>query len=92
MKYLAFAALSFASIYATASQAADVDAAAKPLSHVEQYNQHKGLDIAKVISVKSAQDPEKTDGPVRNTMVYVDGSGVTHSLEYTTQGYGRQNG
>jgi len=25
-------------------------------------------------------------------MVYIDGSGVSHSLEYTTMGYGRQNG
>jgi hypothetical protein len=29
---------------------------------------------------------------VQSTMVYVDHAGVTHSLDYTIMGYGRQNG
>ncbi|WP_110950711.1 DUF2790 domain-containing protein [Pseudomonas bohemica] len=90
MKYLAFAALSLFSVFASANELADASASAP--SQVEQYNRHKGLDVAKVTSVKSAQDPEKVDGLVKTDMTYVDSAGVTHNLEYTTMGYGRQNG
>jgi len=90
MKVLAFAALSLVSVFAAASELPAAQHA--PLTQVEQYNQHKGLDIAKVISTKTAQDPQKVDGPVQSTMVYVDHAGVTHSLDYTIMGYGRQNG
>lgn len=96
MKYLAFAALSMVSVFASAndlsSTAASTAASAQPSAQVEQYNRHKGLDVAKLISIKNSQDPEKVDGPVNSKMVYVDGSGVTHSLDYTIMGYGRQNG
>ncbi|MDH0744849.1 DUF2790 domain-containing protein [Pseudomonas sp. GD03842] len=92
MKYVAFAALSFFSVFASASELAANSATAQPLTQVEQYNRHKGLDVAKVISVKTAQDPEKVDGLVKSQMTYVDSAGVSHNLEYTTQGYGRQNG
>jgi len=95
MKYLAFAALSFFSVFASANELADNTAAsnsARPLTQVEQYNRHKGLDVAKVSSVTTAQDPEKVDGLVKSSMVYVDSQGATHTLEYTTMGYGRQNG
>ena len=92
MKYLAFAALSMVSVFASANEVASTSVSAQPLSQVEQYNRHKGIDVAKVTSVKTAQDPEKVDGLVKSTMVYVDGSGVSHTLEYTTMGYGRQNG
>jgi hypothetical protein len=82
MKYVAFAALSFFSVFASAGE----------LTQAEKYNQHKGLDIAKVSSVTTAQDPEKVDGLVKSSMVYVDSNGATHTLDYTTIGYGRQNG
>jgi hypothetical protein len=90
MKVLAFAALSLVSVFAAAGELPSAQHA--PLTQAEQYNQHKGLDIAKVISTKTAQDPQKVDGPVQSTMVYVDHAGVTHSLDYTIMGYGRQNG
>jgi D-serine deaminase-like pyridoxal phosphate-dependent protein len=92
MKTLAFAALSVLTVMASANVLADEQSSAQPLTQVEQYNRHKGIDVARVTSVKTAQDPEKVDGLVKSTMTYVDGSGVTHSLEYTTMGYGRQNG
>jgi len=92
MKYVAFAALSFFSVFASASELSATSASAQPLTQVEQYNRHKGIDVAKVISVKTAQDPEKVDGLVKTQMTYVDSVGVKHDLEYTTQGYGRQNG
>jgi hypothetical protein len=92
MKTLAFAALSVVTAFASVSAFADTQSSAQPLTQVEQYNRHKGIDVAKVTSVKTAQDPEKVDGLVKSTMVYVDGSGVTHTLVYTTMGYGRQNG
>jgi hypothetical protein len=92
MKYVAFAALSLFSVFASASELSSASTSAQPLTQVEQYNRHKGLDIAKVVSVKTAQDPEKTDGLVKNFMTYIDSAGVTHKLEYTTEGYGRQNG
>jgi hypothetical protein len=92
MKYLAFAALSMVSVFASANELSATDASAQPSSQVEQYNRHKGIDVAKVISISNAQDPEKVDGLVNSKMVYVDGAGVTRSLDYTIQGYGRQNG
>ncbi|MFK3974266.1 DUF2790 domain-containing protein [Pseudomonas sp. NPDC087358] len=92
MKYLAFAALSMVSVFASANDLSSTAASAQPSAQVEQYNRHKGLDVAKLISIKNSQDPEKVDGPVNSKMVYVDGSGVTHSLDYTIMGYGRQNG
>lgn len=92
MKYLAFAALSMVSVFASANEVASTSVSAQPLSQVEQYNRHKGIDVAKVISIKNAQDPEKVDGLVNSKMVYVDGAGVTRTLDYTIMGYGRQNG
>ena len=92
MKYVAFAALSLFSVFASANELADTSASAKPLTQVEQYNQHKGLDVAKVTSVSNSQDPEKFDGLVKTQLTYVDSTGAKHSLEYTTMGYGRQNG
>jgi hypothetical protein len=92
MKTVAFAALSLFSVFASANELTDTSASAKPLTQVEQYNQHKGLDVAKVTSVSNSQDPEKFDGLVKTQLTYVDSTGATHSLEYTTMGYGRQNG
>lgn len=92
MKYLAFAALSLFSVFASANELANSASGAQPLSQVEQYNRHKGLDIVKVTGATTAQDPEKVDGLVKTDMSYVDSAGVTHTLEYTTMGYGRQNG
>lgn len=92
MKYVAFAALSMFSVFASANELSNTQASAQPVSQTEQYNRHKGLDVAKVTSVKTAQDPEKFDGLVKTDLTYVDSNGVTHNLEYTTMGYGRQNG
>jgi hypothetical protein len=90
MKVLAFAALSLVSVFAAAGER---PATSQHYStQVEQYNRHKGIDVAEVISIKNAQDPQKVDGPVQSTMVYVDHAGVTHTLDYTIMGYGRQNG
>jgi hypothetical protein len=87
-----FAALSMVSVMASANDVVSTSSDAQHSAQVQQYNQHKGLDVAKVVSVTNAQDPQKTDGLVKTTMVYLDGAGVSHNLEYTTMGYGRQNG
>lgn len=79
MKYALFAALSLASAFAAAQDSA-------------QYDRHNGLDVAKVISIKPAQDPEQVNGLIDSKMVYLDSAGVTHTLNYTIQGYGQQNG
>jgi len=92
MKYLAFAALSLFSVFASANELSNAQATGGSLTQTEQYNRHKGLDVAKVTSIKTAQDPEKVDGLVKTDMTYIDSKGVTHNLEYTTMGYGRQNG
>lgn len=92
MKYVAFAALSLFSVFASANELSNTQVSAQPVSQTEQYNRHKGLDVAKVTSVKTAQDPEKFDGLVKTDLTYIDSNGVTHNLEYTTMGYGRQNG
>ena len=77
MKYVAFAAPPLFSVFASAN---------------ELSTDPKGLDVAKVVSVKTAQDPAYVDGRVKTKPIYVDSAGVSHNLEYTTQGYGRQNG
>jgi hypothetical protein len=84
MKYVLFAALSLASVFACAQESAS--------SQTERYNEHKGLDVAKVISIKRAQDPTKVDGLVSSTMVYVDSAGTKHTLDYTILGTGLQSG
>jgi hypothetical protein len=48
--------------------------------------------VSKVISSTTAQDVQKVDGPVNAQLVYLDSAGVKHTLDYTIQGYGRQNG
>lgn len=92
MKYLAFAALSLFSVFASANELSNAQPTGGSLTQTEQYNRHKGLDVVKVTSIKTAQDPEKVDGLVKTDMTYIDSKGVTHNLEYTTMGYGRQNG
>jgi hypothetical protein len=92
MKYLAFAALSLFSVFASASELSNAQTTSSSLTQTEQYNRHKGLDVVKVTSIKTAQDPEKVDGLVKTDMTYIDSKGVTHNLEFTTMGYGRQNG
>jgi uncharacterized protein YdeI (BOF family) len=92
MKTLAFAVLSLVSVFAMADENVSNVSGSQAMTQTEKYNQHKGLDIAKVISSSTAQDPQNVDGPVKAQMVYVDGSGVRHSLDYTILGYGRQNG
>lgn len=81
MKFVAFTVLSLASLFATAQAS----------SQTEQSNSHK-LDVAKVISINTAQDPEKVNGPVDARMVYLDSAGVTRTLDYTILGSGNQNG
>ena len=52
MKVLAFAALSLVSVFAAAGELPATSQ--QPLTQVEQYNRHKGIDVAKVISIKNA--------------------------------------
>ena len=92
MKTLAFAVLSMVSVFAMADDNMTPASAAQGVTQTQKYNQHKGLDIAKVVSSTTAQDPQNVDGPVKAKMVYLDGAGVSHSLDYTILGYGRQNG
>ena len=96
MKTLAFAVLSMISVFAMADDNVTPVSAApgvvQSATQSQKYNQHKGLDIAKVISVTTAQDPQNVDGPVNAKMVYLDSAGVSHSYDYTILGYGRQNG
>ncbi|NUT77405.1 DUF2790 domain-containing protein [Pseudomonas sp. C1C7] len=77
MKYVMFAALSLASVFASAQDATPA---------------RKGLDIAKVISIKPAQDPATTSGIIDSKMVYLDSAGVTRTLDYTILGNAQQNG
>lgn len=90
MKVLALAALLAFSAVASANEVESTAAQPKPTT--EQYNAHKGLDVAKVISITNDQDPQQVDGPVNSTMIYVDSSGQEHTLQYQILGYGHQNG
>ncbi|MFJ3487813.1 DUF2790 domain-containing protein [Pseudomonas sp. NPDC090202] len=92
MKYALFAALSLASVYASAQESVDSVSNAQSSIQTQKYNQHKGLDVAKVISSKAAQDPQKVDGNVNVQMVYLDSAGQSQTLNYTIMGYGQQNG
>jgi hypothetical protein len=93
MKVLALATISALVAFSTIASANDVaSTAAQANPTTEQYNAHKGLDIAKVKSIKNEQDPEKVEGLINSTMIYVDGSGHEHSLEYQILGNGHQNG
>jgi len=80
MKYVLFAALSLASAFASAQEPTQAS------------SNHNGLDIARVISIKPAQDPEQANGVINSQMVYLDSAGVTRTLEYTILGNGQQNG
>ncbi|SDG53890.1 DUF2790 domain-containing protein [Pseudomonas abietaniphila] len=92
MKYVLFAALSLASVYASAQESVSSVSDTQVSAQTQRYNQHKGLDVSKVISSTTAQDVQKVDGPVNAQLVYLDSAGVKHTLDYTIQGYGRQNG
>lgn len=83
MKYLVAAALSMASAFTFAAETVnnqrDVAASGK-------------LDIAKVISITSAQDPKEVRGIVDMKMRYLDSQGNTQTLKYIVLGEGQQNG
>lgn len=52
-----------------------------------------GSDADRAVSgAYSTHSPQKAVGIAKSTMIYVDGSGHQHSLEYTTPGDSRQNG
>jgi len=86
MKYIALPVIivcsAVVSTYAAASGSADG----------QRSGADRALDIYKVTSVTTRQDPEKVDGLVKSRMVYQDRAGQIHTLEYTTMGYGRQGG
>lgn len=90
MKVLVLAALVAFSAVASANDMEST--AARPKPTTEQYNAHKGLDVAKVKSITNEQDPQQVEGPINSTMIYVDSSGQEHSLQYQILGYGQQNG
>jgi hypothetical protein len=90
MKYALFAALSIFSAFASANSTVNASDASVPTAVEYNYSQH--LDIAKVVSMTSANDTATECGPVEAHMVYVDSKGVTHNLEYTRLGDGCQNG
>lgn len=92
MKVIAFAALSMVSVFASAKEASEDAVGVQPQNQIEQAGGASLKDAARVTSVKHSQDPEKADGLVKTTLTYVDGNGVSHSVEYTIMGYGRQNG
>jgi hypothetical protein len=93
MKVLALVSISALVAFSTIASANDVASTAVQANPTtEQNNAHKGLDIAKVKSIKNEQDPEKVEGLINSTMIYVDGSGHEHSLEYQILGNGHQNG
>ncbi len=88
-----FAALSMFSVFASAN--GNVNSAADGAQTVPQaveYTYSQKLDIAKVLSMTSANDTANECGPVEAHMIYVDSKGVTHNLEYTRLGDGCQNG
>jgi hypothetical protein len=89
MKYALFAALSIFSAFASAN--GTVNDAAQPVPQSVQYNYSEHLDIAKVISMTSADDAATACGPIAAHMVYVDHKGVTHNLQYTRLGDGCQS-
>lgn len=77
MKVLAFAALSLLSVFASAQGLT------------------AGSDADRAVlgtSTSTSETSQKATGLVKSTMIYVDGSGHQHSLEYTAPGDSRQNG
>ncbi|HEY0290562.1 MAG TPA: DUF2790 domain-containing protein [Pseudomonas sp.] len=93
MKYLMFAALSLFSVFASANE--NVNGAtdeAQAVPQAVEYDYSQKLDIAKVISMTSANDTANVCGVVAAHMIYVDSKGATHNLEYTRMGDGCQNG
>ncbi len=90
MKYALFAALSLFSALASANGPASSATDSVPAAVEYDYSQH--LDIAKVISITSADNTATECGPVESHMIYLDSQGVTHNLQYTRLGDGCQNG
>ncbi|BAP44867.1 DUF2790 domain-containing protein [Pseudomonas sp. 21LCFQ02] len=76
MKYVLFAALSLASLMASANdQTAAVE---QPV--VQQYGYGQNLDIKKVVSIEAPESD--LCEPVVASMVYMDSQGVEHELHY----------
>jgi hypothetical protein len=90
MKYAMFAALSMYSLFAAANGA--IRPSDKLAVQAQQYDYTQDLDIAKVVRISNAANPDKACGPVKAQMDYVDSKGITHRLEYTFLGGGCQNG
>ncbi|WP_191487826.1 DUF2790 domain-containing protein [Pseudomonas sp. FEN] len=93
MKYLLFVLLSLFSLVATAQG----DASATPQGHgatassrAEPYDYSEDLDIAKAVRADSAAASDC--GPVQGHVVYVDGQGVRHELNFIRLGNACQHG
>lgn len=76
MKYVLFAALSLASLMASAND--QISAAEQPV--VDQYAYGQNLDIKKVVNIDAAESD--LCEPVVASMVYLDSQGVEHELHY----------
>ena len=86
MKYLTFAALMAAAAIASAN-----DTTAKTANADNQLSA-RHLDIVKVLKTTSDTSPSTTCGLVQKHMVYLDSKGAQHTINYTIEGYGCQNG
>jgi hypothetical protein len=87
MKTAIFAALMMASVFASAKD----NVTNVPAPKAQQYTYSTHLDIAKVISMSTAEVSNDESGLAEAHMVYVDHQGVTHNVEYTVDAYSDKN-
>ncbi|NWB99246.1 DUF2790 domain-containing protein [Pseudomonas gingeri] len=93
MKYLLFILLSLFSLVATAqghATAAPQSQGATASTSAEPYDYSEDLDMAKAVRADSAAASDC--GPVQGHVVYVDGQGVRHEMNFIRLGNACQHG
>ncbi|WP_248747939.1 DUF2790 domain-containing protein [Pseudomonas sp. MWU12-2037] len=93
MKYLLFVLLSLFSLVATAQGDATVvpqGQGATSSTNAEPYDYSEDLDMAKAVRADSAAASDC--GPVQGHVIYVDGQGVRHEMNFIRLGNACQHG
>ncbi|MBV6754446.1 MULTISPECIES: DUF2790 domain-containing protein [unclassified Pseudomonas] len=93
MKYLLFVLLSLFSLVATAqgdATAAPQGQGATASANAEPYDYSEDLDMAKAVRADSAAASDC--GPVQGHVIYVDGQGVRHEMNFIRLGNACQHG
>ncbi|WP_248769563.1 DUF2790 domain-containing protein [Pseudomonas sp. MWU12-2345] len=93
MKYLLFVLLSLFSLVATAqgdATAAPQSQGATASTNAEPYDYSEDLDMAKAVRADSAAASDC--GPVQGHVIYVDGQGVRHEMNFIRLGNACQHG